>query len=319
MKLLEELFMKYYNEGLTVPEMSIKLNISSSTLHARRKARNLSLIRKKKKDIVNTEMFIQKYEEGLTDSELSLYFNIPNQYVSIKRRELNLYENRLSNKIKELTYEEEQVLLGLILGDGHLIKMGHTYKSNTSGKMVHCIKQKEYIEWKQHKLSRIASSVKYTTFNSVKNGLCERYESNINSHRCLNKYYDLFYDSNKKKHIKREVIELLEPLGLAVWFMDDGCKLSSGGYNIFTNNFNIDELNDIITIMSRKFNLKITLHKRRHKKTNNIYNIIYISATSAKIFENLIDPYVIDSMKYKLHKKVYKYRKFIDFYKNQVI
>jgi len=96
-------------------------------------------------------------------------------------------------------------------------------------------------------------------------------------------------------------------LGLAVWYMDDGSKLASGGYNIFTNSFLKEELDEIIPILSNKFNLKVTIHKRPNKKNNGMYYILYISVKSANIFETLIEPYMIESMKYKLNKKIYKY------------
>jgi uncharacterized protein YjbK len=96
--------------------------------------------------------------------------------------------------------------------------------------------------------------------------------------------------------------------------MDDGSKTNSGEYYLHTNCFKIEEQKEAISILEKKFNLQITLNK-----TSKGAYIMYISATSAKQFEFIISPYIIPSMTYKLHNKVYKYKKFAEFYDNQKI
>jgi len=242
------------------------------------------------------------HQQGLSDKELSQYFNVPNQWISIKRRKLNLIENKNSTKLKKLNNEEHEILIGLLLGDGHLIKNCHSRRCGTSGSVVHGLSQKEYIEWLNLKLQRLSTSIRIEhNFNKARNCIESRYAFNFNTHACLNDYYYLFYDEEKKKHITKEIIEQLTPLSLAIWFMDDGAKINSGGYNLFTNGFSKEEQELILPLLQQKFELLITLNR-----SSKGHSILYISARSAKHFESIISPYIIDFMRYKLHNKIYK-------------
>lgn len=312
-KISYDSFINLYNQGLNDSSIARILGSSTSTIFAKRKAKKLPRNIPEKK--VNNEKLKELHLLNYTDRELSKYFNCPNQWISIKRRKLDLIENKSSSLIKELTNEEEEILLGLILGDGRLIKTSSTKRAGTSGSVVHGLSQKEYIEWLNLKLKRISTNIRLeTNFNKNRNCIEKRYAFGINTHLCLNKYYDLFYDSLKVKHLYSSIVQRLTPLSLAVWFMDDGSKTSSGGYYLCTNCFKIEEQKVAISILEKKFNLQITLHK-----TIKDAYIMYISAKSAKQFEFIISPYIIPSMIYKLHNKVYKYKKFAEFYNNQQI
>jgi len=109
---------------------------------------------------VNNDLLLQKHIEGLTDKELSEFFNVPNQWISIKRRKIGLVENKKSTLIKSLTPKEEQIILGHILGDGHLKKGSYSKRCGTSGTIVHGPKQEEYIKWKIKELNRLVTPLK---------------------------------------------------------------------------------------------------------------------------------------------------------------
>lgn len=250
---------------------------------------------------INKEFLLELYQQGYTDKKLSEYFNSDIQHTHKIRRSLGLVGNKKSNLIKELNYEEKQVLLGTVIGDTTLIK--NTLTESTHGSMMHGVKQKEYIEWKYSKLKRFINSVKFSSnFHKIRKVMEYRYRCDITSNKCLDYFYYLFYDKDKKKNLNVEVINLLEPLGLAVWFMDDGSKTNSGGYYLHTNCFSKENQEQIIKVLEEKFKLKINLHK-----TSKGAYIMYISARSAKQFERLVSPFIIESMKYKLHNKIYKY------------
>jgi recombination protein RecA len=267
---------------------------------------------------VKLDILKSLHSQGYTDKQLSIYFNVPNQWISIKRRSLNLIENKKSTEIKELSETENQIILGSLLGDGHLRKDTQSIRAGTKGKLVHCEAQKQYLEWKHQELRRLSSIIKEgKNKNRNKTKEFKIFSFQLNTNHCLNYYYNLFYDNNRKKHISIEIIEKLSTLGLAIWFMDDGCKIASGGYNLFTNGFNKEEQEKILPILSSKFGLKLTLHKNFNKEYNKTYYFIYISAQSAKRFENLIEPYIVECMRYKLHKKEFKYKIYEE--KNEIL
>ena len=89
------------------------------------------------------------------------------------------------------------------------------------------------------------------------------------------------------------MIKDLNEFGLAIWFMDDGSK-SLSGYNIYTCSFSIKDVLFLKQFIEEKFGLYCTYCKST--------NSIYIKKKSVEKFTNLIKPYTITSMLYKLHK-----------------
>jgi hypothetical protein len=75
--------------------------------------------------------------------------------------------------------------------------------------------------------------------------------------------------------------------------MDDGMFVKTG-IRIATYNFTYEEHQRIIFILKIKFDLNCTI------QTLNNRHCIYIKADSLNKIINLIDPYIIPSMKYKL-------------------
>ena len=87
--------------------------------------------------------------------------------------------------------------------------------------------------------------------------------------------------------------------------MDDGTKASNVTYNLYTCAFTAEEHEILIEILLIKFNIQAKLKFDYHKKQNKSYPYItitkrYSTNNSHLIFKDLISPYIIDSMKYKL-------------------
>ena len=77
--------------------------------------------------------------------------------------------------------------------------------------------------------------------------------------------------------------------------MDDGGKLSSG-LKIATNSFSLDEVENLANILRKKYNLKTSVIK------TGIENQWRISIwkDSMPNLSNIVKPYIIDEVKYKL-------------------
>lgn len=100
---------------------------------------------------------------------------------------------------------------------------------------------------------------------------------------------------NGKKILPKNIEYYLSPLALAIWIMDDGGKVGKG-LKLATNNFSKDEIKHLIYILNKKYNIKSTIHKTGAIDQYNIY----ILSESMPILVNLIKPYIVPSMKYKL-------------------
>jgi recombination protein RecA len=107
----------------------------------------------------------------------------------------------------------EQVILGSLLGDGHI---GRIKKYSAQFRITHGAAQTEYCLWKK---SLFNGLVGYSGMN-VRGGhafdTMPMYE--------LRQIADLVYKENGKggKRITREWLNRLSPLAVAIWYMDDG-------------------------------------------------------------------------------------------------
>ena len=124
----------------------------------------------------------------------------------------------------KITKDERELLLFMALGDGHLDKKGTL-------SIVHCEKQKEYIEWKYNLIK------KFTTKQGVRyfiNNTFPSYKFNTTTYNFLRLYRKILY--TPKKTISRKILNKLTPLGIYIWYMDDGgmsrLKLLNGKFSI---------------------------------------------------------------------------------------
>lgn len=77
--------------------------------------------------------------------------------------------------------------------------------------------------------------------------------------------------------------------------MNDGAKLNKGA-RFTTNCFTLEEVNLFCNVLKNRYNIIATLNKGGKDKSH----IIYIHINSMKLFTNLIKPYLLPSLYYKL-------------------
>ena len=203
----------------------------------------------------------------------------------------------------ELSIEQKEAIIGLMLGDASLQSQnkGKTYRI----KFECGDKNKAYVlhvfnlfdEWllsQPHKKERL----------SPKGNLIINWGFQTFSHKAFNYLAELFLlDKGGKKGISENLVQdHLTPKGLAYWFMDDGGKLD---YNknsknrsvvLNTHSFTDLEVENLCDQLSNKFELLCEVRSNKNKK------IIVIKDTSYSKFYQLINPYLLEEMKYKLPK-----------------
>jgi len=107
--------------------------------------------------------------------------------------------------------------------------------------------------------------------------------------------YLLFYDPiSGKNQIPENIGNLLTPLGLSYWFMDDGAKAGSGLF-LHTDGFSKEDVVLLISVLDSRFGLQCSL-RQRHKDQY----AIYISAHSKERFIGFINTFIHPIMQYKL-------------------
>lgn len=111
----------------------------------------------------------------------------------------------------------------------------------------------------------------------------------------FNWIHDLWY-KDKIKCVPECIGQYLTPLALAIWIMDDGAKVGKG-LKFSTNSFTYNECLIIIKALNDNFNIKASIHSAG---SNNKY-IIYVLKESMDDLRDIVSPYIISEMKYKIN------------------
>lgn len=90
---------------------------------------------------------------------------------------------------------------------------------------------------------------------------------------------------------------------MAKWICDDGQLVKNGGITLCTDNYELEEVESLISALSNKYGLRCTIQELAPKKgkNGNIYHRIYISKTTFNLLKPLIVDHVHPSFLYKLH------------------
>jgi ubiquinol-cytochrome c reductase cytochrome b subunit len=173
-----------------------------------------------------------------------------------------------------------QVIIGSLLGDGHLEKRSKGIGTRLI--IEQTSKNVEYLMW-LHKFffnQGYCSSLKPKIFKRIRTNNVIYYGVKFNTYTfsSLNWLYHSFYSKEREKHLPIFLLNYyLNPMAIAIWFMDDGSKLGSG-FKIATNCFKLNELKELCNLLKKNYNLNCNLHKDKLSWT------IYIRKSSAKHF-----------------------------------
>jgi LAGLIDADG DNA endonuclease family len=188
--------------------------------------------------------------------------------------------------VGSLTSTQHAILVGTLLGDATLRRQGNN-RINALVEVNHSYKQKAYVDWKwQHFQDFVLTPPKARQGKGVRIA----YRFTTRSLPLFTTYYNWFYIDGKKR-IPNDIS--LDPLSLAVWFMDDGTRIRSAFY-LNTQQFTLLEQQFLRELLFNTFGFTSAIN--RDKK----YFRLRISTESSMIMQKLIEPYIVPSMKYKL-------------------
>ncbi len=180
----------------------------------------------------------------------------------------------------EVSYEQAEILIGCILGDGYITKRGQIVIEQSS-------KQKAYLDWKFEKLKSLA----YPGISSVER-FDRRYNKTYSSCTFVLRQYfrpwrEIFYKSGKKIFPENTP---LSPLSIAVWYMDDGCY---GGQQCILSLDGFDQKSRMAIAKSFHTLYGIETIPRSNGK-------LLIRKNAEEKFFRLIRQFIIPCMRYKI-------------------
>jgi recombination protein RecA len=248
------------------------------------------------KIIVDKKLYLSYYNRGLSDTTIAPLMNISNATLSRFRNTLGLTPNRaktINRSYKSINLDESQyqTLLGTLLGDGGLELSVKAKAKNARLKLGHSTKQVDYFNYKVSKLSELFKAL--PKVSDTKEGYEVIHIGSI-SHPLLTELFNKLYVDGRKS-ITESIINELTAEGLAVLFMDDGyCERKSQLSNIALCGFTEEECNMFCNVINVKFGLTSRILIKSG------YRYIFIPANSRGRFRDVVRPYIVPSMLYKI-------------------
>ena len=289
----KEKIKEFYLNGKTCKEIGEELNLSERTVNYHLHKMNITIRPVKK---ISQEKFEELWNQNKTDKEIADYFGVEEITIrTFRTRGKNAGKFKRTNHFSEqervLTDLQEQFIYGSLLGDLNIGKPNKIHP-NCRLYLVHSQKQEELFMKKVEILGEFMASYKLTNLTPDKRTgkTYPSYRGNSKSHPIFNQIRNLLYINDVKTITQTFLDKIHSPIALAYWFMDDG---SNDGV-LATNAFTLSELDLLQNWLKEKWAIKTTLQKNKSNF------VIYIRQESRKHFEELIFPYMIPSMYYKL-------------------
>lgn len=235
---------------------------------------------------LSKESYLELYYKGLTDSEIAKTFEMSHCHVSRFRR--NILKLPLVQDNIIITKEQEEVLIGTILGDSSILKV-HNKMLNNKLTFVHSPKSRSYFFHKVEIFKNLISS--YGEYINKSNfGNRTKLVATGRALKCMNLYRDIFYPQGIKIIPINFLKEHFTWKSLAYLFMDDGNR-NGKTINLNLQSFTVEDLTLFTKFLKDKFQLEFNIKKDK---------TLYLTYNSRMTFYNLVGYYVIDEMKYKL-------------------
>lgn len=231
---------------------------------------------------------------------------------------MNMYKNGQElRKYKEgltLTSEQRDIIIGLMLGDGHLETQnnGRTYRLV----LEQTRKKEDYI----NHLYKVFEPWVLTPPKIKMRNTGEHLFFRTISHPAFRFYGLLFYKEKQKiipknmQHIPKNMHKYFTDRVLAYWYMDDGSKKGANrsGKVLHTEGFSEAEVHELCNALNI-YGVETKVHKKTRKRfsrarvespdnglTPTYEYILYITAVGDRVFTEKIRPYVLPYFAYKL-------------------
>ena len=187
----------------------------------------------------------------------------------------------------------------MVLGDGFLDRT--IAKENSRIRLQHSNKQRDYCLWKSEMLKYL------TNITIIEDKKVNAVRIQSSRHPFYTRLREWVYVSSRKT-VTEHALKIITPLGIAIWYMDDGCFCKSGRWvddysvQLYTNSFSEAENNLIQYYFKKKWGVDWTVYSKNERGEKHYFLSLRNTKAQRKIdtFFSLIRPYIHKSMLYKL-------------------
>lgn len=206
-----------------------------------------------------------------------------------------------------LNKQQKDLLAGTLLGDGNL-------QSDTKGRtwryrVLHAEKQYPYLLHKYRIVEDLCGTEpkKESIFDERTGKSYKRWYFNTLVNDGFRYYGNMFYTYDSKngrfvKDVPVEVEKILSPEAIAYWYMDDGNLKWAGHSNAMrfcTESYTEDGVNRLKRALKNLYDIETQLVRKTADKSFVGYRLA-IDEENSQPFRRLIEPYLVDSMRYKV-------------------
>lgn len=210
------------------------------------------------------------------------------KHLSLEHRLKDSESHRKLSPIKSFTEEERDVIIGSLLGDGSIKNTATRLYYSCYFREGHMLKQEKYLVYKAEILKRFNARLR---LNKNKDYLSVFLETSV--HPLFTELHRRWY-LNGRKVFREENVKGVGPLGLAIWYQDDG-SIWDGHPSIATCNFNFGEHQRIVSWLEDSFDLIPHIHKAG----SNHFRLWFSNRDKDRFF-NLVRDKIHQDIRYKL-------------------
>ena len=193
--------------------------------------------------------------------------------------------------------ELRSAIVGMVAGDAHIWKQKGC--SSVSLRIKHAEMQRDYLGYKRDILQNLFKEWEIP-IRSFNNSGHSGVKIETRDHPRLRAIHKWFYSGGKKR-FSRQILNYLTPLGIAIWYMDDGSlslKKRDGkvhGREIHLNTYcSLEEAAIIQAYFKEVWDVSWTIVPNK-----GLFRLRMGSNEAKRLFK-IIEPYIVPMMKYKI-------------------
>lgn len=250
----------------------------------------------KKISRLQEEQIKQLLIENYSIKDISNTIGVCREVIRRRARRLGITPFKGKSKVytlKDAPNELKQLIIGSLLGDGSFIKASSSSSSYCMS-IAHKTEQYNYLEYKFSILNNygLVNNICARTYNDYRfiNPSYTEYRVKTRNNPLFTYIRNNAYADNKK-FINLDIIEDMDALGLAIWYMDDG-YVTKSSCAFSTCSFVTSSQQRLADFLLGRFGLHFTV--------GNNANSLYLISTDFNKFKEIVSPYIIPSMQYKL-------------------
>lgn len=207
--------------------------------------------------------------------------------------------------------KKRAVIVGMAIGDGYVQvrtreRQGYKYESR-SMRVVHGASQRAYCEFKAKRLGWALGGRQINVYE-IRNGPGGRYKGYhfTVSHRYFGQVRRWLYPNGQKTFTDR-VLDMLNPEGLAYWYLDDGHARKNVNKDGWVSSVATDiatmcseqEARLIVDWFDREYGIPWKVRCMKGRPEKHAF-FVQCNTKASHEFASVIGPYVPECMKYKL-------------------